>query len=567
MDNTMREHLVREYFLKYKWNILLLSLVLLVGVGLDVYTAFLIQGMTEAASALDSERLRLLIGIGAVYLAVLFTDYYFEIVLSARFRNSCMTDLRARTFSRVMSMNQNEFAGSNTAHYLSVLNEDVTTAVSDYLDEILPLIFKFILMVSAVGVLIFYNPVLALIDIFISVAGILIPQLFGRKLEGAQRGYTEARERITAVSKDMFQGYYVVKSYGVERQVQGIFERANKDAGEKYKRRFHYQGLAYAGTESVSWLVFILHMVTCVILVLKGHLTLPVMIASTQILNHVVQPVSAISSSLALMKAAKAANRRVTELLETKEIPQKLTPVGHVLPLTVQNLSVSYDGESDALQDVSFTFEPGRKYVIVGSSGSGKSTLLKSILKYFPKYRGAVLYDSMEAKDVDKNSLNGQIAYLQQEVIIFNGTISENITMFQKEDKERLQEAIERSGLKEVVARFPEGTDGMLGENGGNLSGGERQRISIARALYKGASLFLVDEVTASLDNTTAQAVEHQLLSENGKTVISVSHRLDAALLKEYDQILVFREGRLAETGRFDELMEKKECFYALFRY
>ena len=147
--------------------------------------------------------------------------------------------------------------------------------------------------------------------------------------------------------------------------------------------------------------------------------------------------------------------------------------------------------------------------------------------------------------------------------LLFDDTIRRNITMFRDFPEERVDEAVRRSGLDGLIAQ--RGEDYRCGENGGGLSGGERQRVSIARCLLRGTPVLLLDEATASLDNQTAFAVTDAILHLDGLTRLVVTHRLEEALLEQYDEIVVLRSGAVCERGRFEELMERKGYFYSLY--
>ena len=178
-------------------------------------------------------------------------------------------------------------------------------------------------------------------------------------------------------------------------------------------------------------------------------------------------------------------------------------------------------------------------------------------------YDGSILLDGMELRTIAPESLYETVSLIQQNVFVFNASIRDNITMFRSFPSEELAQAVRRAQLESLLADRGEGY--LCGENGSGLSGGEKQRISIARSLLKHASVLLADEATAALDAQTAHQVTDDILSLTGVTRIVVTHTLEQAALRQYDGILVLKDGRIAETGSFDELMERKGYFYALY--
>ena len=215
------------------------------------------------------------------------------------------------------------------------------------------------------------------------------------------------------------------------------------------------------------------------------------------------------------------------------------------------------------LAGVNLRFEAGKSYAVVGASGSGKSTLLGLLTASHEAYTGSVLYDGVELRDIRSESLYEQIAMIEQQVFVFNASIRENITMFGSFPKERVERAMQLAGLSSWVE--DRGEEAGCGENGCMLSGGEKQRIAIARSLLMDTSVLLADEATAALDAQTARYVSEAILSLKGVTRIVVTHTLDEAVLRRFDGIVVLSSGGVAETGRFDELMEKRGLFHALY--
>ena len=281
-------------------------------------------------------------------------------------------------------------------------------------------------------------------------------------------------------------------------------------------------------------------------------------------MNFMIEPVAELPGLLAARKAARGLIDKLADALEQDEAQ----PDGvHITPLArelrFENVRFSYDGETEILRGVSARFEAGKAYAIVGASGSGKSTLLNLLTSPGTAYDGSILLDGTELRTIAPESLYETVSLIQQNVFVFNASIRDNITMFRSFPSEELAQAVRRAQLESLLADRGEGY--LCGENGSGLSGGEKQRISIARSLLKHASVLLADEATAALDAQTAHQVTDDILSLTGVTRIVVTHTLEQAALRQYDGILVLKDGRIAETGSFDELMERKGYFYALY--
>ena len=214
----------------------------------------------------------------------------------------------------------------------------------------------------------------------------------------------------------------------------------------------------------------------------------------------------------------------------------------------MEHVSFGYEEGKPVLKDVNLRMEAGKKYALVGASGSGKSTLLNLLMGAYDGYQGSITIDGKQLRTVDSDSLYDLISLIGQNVFLFDNTIRENITMFRHFPDEAVNSAVNRSGLAAVIAA--KGENYRCGENGNGLSGGERQRVSIARSLLRNTPVLMLDEATAALDNQTAFEVTDAILKLDGLTRIVVTHRLEEALLRQYDEIIVLRDGRIIEIGR-----------------
>jgi glucan exporter ATP-binding protein len=228
------------------------------------------------------------------------------------------------------------------------------------------------------------------------------------------------------------------------------------------------------------------------------------------------------------------------------------------------DVSFSYDGKRGAVVDLSFTALPGETIALVGSTGAGKSTALALLHRAFDPQSGVIKIDGMDVKTIKLAALRHNIGVVYQEALLFNRSIAENLRVGNPDATDaQLREAAERAQALELIDRHPEGLEGSVGERGRSLSGGERQRISIARALLKDPPILILDEATSALDATTERKVQAALDEVmKGRTTFVIAHRL--ATVRNATRILVFDQGRVIETGTFDELVAKGGRFAEL---
>lgn len=230
--------------------------------------------------------------------------------------------------------------------------------------------------------------------------------------------------------------------------------------------------------------------------------------------------------------------------------------------IEIKDAFMDYDSGQIGLRDFNLTLKKNTKTGIAGTSGSGKSTLAKIVLGLYGLKSGNFNIGKKDYYSIDHNEMLSNVTVVLQEAELFNLSLRDNITMMKEVDNNLLQKAIEIAQLNDVVNKLPEGLDAMIGEKGYMLSGGERQRLGIARAIYKNASIMILDEATSSLDPETEAKVMERLLGEYGKdkTFLIIAHRLGT--LKYTDNIAVMESGKVVEEGSYDELIGNKESVF-----
>ena len=209
--------------------------------------------------------------------------------------------------------------------------------------------------------------------------------------------------------------------------------------------------------------------------------------------------------------------------------------------------------------------QKGEKIAIVGMSGSGKSTLLNLLLRFYDVTSGHISIDNQDIQAISPESLYNLMTVVQQDVYIFDATLSANITLNKSFNEEDIRQAVQQSGLESYVLENESGLQALCGENGSNLSGGQKQRLSIARALIRKTPILLLDEATSSLDNQVTTEIENSILEIQDLTALVVTHKLNETILKKYNRILFMKNGVIVEDGSFNDLMNRRGEFYKLF--
>ena len=566
MHKTLEKQLRAQFYRGNRGVFALAVFAALAGGTLNLIVTWLMQQLIDAASgapgALPLAALAEITGGFVVLCAVLFLLKYAS---EPRFIARAMRQYKELAFQKLTEKSIASFRDESTAAYLSALTNDAASVEADYLAQQLTVITKTVTFFGALFMMLWYSPLLTAIAVGVTALPLAASLLTGGRLQAAEKQVSERNRDFTAALSDCLSGFAVVKTFKAEREIFQLFAESNRALEqEKFSRRRLKVLIGMIG--AVTGLVAQLGVFLAgTWLALSGSgLTAGTVILFVNLMNFMIGPVSELPALLAGRRAALGLIGKLADALEKDGSAggsRTLSRLEHGIEL--RDVSFGYEEGKDVLHHVSARFEAGRAYAIVGGSGSGKSTLLNLLLAENTGYRGSVLLDGTELRELSPEALYGLMSVIHQNVFVFNASIRDNVSMFREFPQEALDEAIRRAHLRELLdAR---GADYLCGENGKGLSGGEKQRVSIARSLLKKSSVLLVDEATAALDAQTAHQVSSDILDLTGMTRIVVTHSLEEALLSRYDGIFVLKNGTLAESGSFDELMQRKGYFYALF--
>lgn len=483
-----------------------------------------------------------------------------------RFLQRAMQQYRDYTFSRLTQKSLRSFSKEGTALYVSALTNDCTSIENNYLTATFTLIELLFCFLGALIMMLYYSPVMLVLAVALSFLPVAVSMTAGNRLTEQEKEISKKNERFVSIVNELLSGFPVIKSFRAETQASHLFSQRNEQAEEakKNKRRTEQLISLLANDAGIIAQMGIFLAGAWLAISNKG-VTAGVVIVFVQLMNYILNPISQVPLLWSNRKAAIALMEKLSDALSEnvrEEGREKLN--GFSEKIEVKDLTYGYEPESHVLKDLDVQFDAGKSYAIVGGSGSGKSTLLNLLMGSSSNYQGEICIDGVSIKNIESESLYQLMTSVQQNVFVFNDTIRNNVTMFHEFPDKEVTLALERSGLSEFIEK--RGEDFVCGENGANLSGGERQRISIARALLRKSPILLVDEATAALDAATARAVSFSILNLVGMTRIVVTHRLEEAILRRYDKILVMKNGTICEQGNFDTLMQQKGQFYSLFQ-
>jgi ABC transporter fused permease/ATP-binding protein len=511
--------------------------------------------------------------IGYIAFIILFAQAvvsFFRIRLFVEVSEKSVADIRRDTYFNLITLPMDFFSNRWVGELNSRLSADLSQIQTTMTTTLAEMIRQIITMIGGIAFLIIVSPKLTLLNLAILPVMIIAAVFFGSFIRKLSRETQDQLAESNTIVQETLQGISNVKAFVNEAFEAGRYKKSLTEVVRIAMRGANYRGVF------VSFIIFcIFGAVIGVIwygsvLVLNGEMTVGDLTTYILYSMFVAGSMGSFPDLYANVQKAVGASERVIELLEEKQEDISINPINSKDRkrisgnLSFENINFSYPSrlESPVLNDISFSVKAGEKLAIVGPSGTGKSTIASLILRFYNPQSGQVLFDGSPAENYSLTDIRSQIAIVPQDVLLFGGTIRENIAYGDlSASEEEVIEAAKRANAHDFVTGFPEGYETLVGERGVKLSGGQRQRIAIARALLKDPAILILDEATSSLDSESERLVQEALeeLLKN-RTSIIIAHRLST--IRQVDKIIVINEGQVIESGTHQELIQQEGGMY-----
>ncbi len=549
---------------KFYLGLLFLLLTSVTALAFPKFMGMLVDCVNKKDSGLANQ---IALGLGLV-LILQSVFSFFRLSLFVNFTENTLANVRLALYTNLVKLPMSFFSqkrvgelNSRISNDISQIQDTLTTTIAEFLRQFILIIGSFVMLASI-------NIKLTIMMISVVPLVGVAAVFFGRFIRKYSKKVQDQVAESQVVVEETMQGISIVKAfanewYEIERYTTKIREVV----------KVAIKGGQLRGYFASFIIVCLFGTIVAVVwygvqLSIAGEITVGELFTFILYSSYVGASSGGIAELYAQMQKAIGATERVFELLE--EIPEKINSTENQnFPkikgdVSFENVAFTYPSrkEIQVLKEVSFTALSGQKIAIVGPSGAGKSTIASLLLRFYDTTGGSITIDNQNMLEYDLEALRGNMSIVPQDVILFGGTIKENIAYGKPNaTDEEIMLAAKQANALQFIQGFPEQFETVVGERGIKLSGGQRQRIAIARALLKNPSILILDEATSSLDSESEKLVQEALeILMEGRTSIIIAHRLST--IRSADQILVLDQGQITEKGTHQELIAIENGIY-----
>ena len=515
-----------------------------------------------------------LVGLAMVRSLAQFLSNY----LLTRVINAVLLKLREQMFQTLLHARTVFFQKNSASNLINAVVFEVNNVLSIMGGMLISLVRDSLTVVGLMGYLIYLNWRLTLVVLIIFPVIALIMSKINKRLRALNREQQGLTSELAYIVEEAAAGYKIVKVHGAEQyEMRRFMEKAER------LRQFALKSAVAGGlNQPITQLVASMALSVVLVIALMQSATEGTTVGGfasfVTAMMLVISPLKHLADiNQPLQRGLTAAEMIFTLMDEPFEEEESRTPNMKALAKTkggirFENVGFSYQqevGRKDALTDINLSIRPGEIVAFVGPSGGGKSTLVNLLPRFFKPTSGHIFLDDMPLEEIVLSDIRKQIAFVSQDVILFNDTIAANVAYGavaeEGIDRGRVIEALEAANLSAMIKELPDGIDSMVGDNGNRLSGGQRQRLAIARAIYKNAPILILDEATSALDSESERQVQDALERlMAGRTTLVIAHRLST--IEHADRIVVLEHGKVIENGSHEDLIKQDGLYANLHR-
>ncbi|WP_194973639.1 ABC transporter ATP-binding protein [Aquiflexum lacus] len=558
-----------RFVLPYKVNFLL-GMTFLLFSSLTLLTFPFVAGKLIDTASGETWLVNDINGIAFILLGILLIQSifsFFRVWLFAKVSERSMRDIRISLYSQLVQLPMTFFDKRRTGELISRITADVSMLQDTFSVTLAELFRQIITLLAGVVFLMVTTPKLTLFMLATFPVLVIIAMVFGKFIRKLSKQAQDELAAANVIVEETLQSIMTVKSFAGEEYESNRYKKGLNRVVDVALKAAGFRGAfisfiifaLFGGIVAVMWYG--------ATLVASGEMTVGDLVSFVLYTTFIGGSIAGLGDIYGQIQKAIGSSERVLEILEEEpELStadfQKVRMSGDV---RFEHVRFNYPTrpELEVLKNINLHIPAGEKVALAGQSGAGKSTIIQLLLKFYPVEKGAILVDGINISNWNLKQLRSNIGIVPQEVLLFGGSIKENIA-YAKPDatEEEIIEAAKKANAWQFISRFPEGLETTVGERGIKLSGGQRQRVAIARAILKDPAILILDEATSSLD-AESEALVQEALDElmKNRTTIIIAHRL--ATIRKVNRIYVLKDGEIVEEGTHETLALQEDGFYA----
>ena len=545
---------------KYKWHLLGIVVLMIIEPTINSVLNFWLQRLFNAAVPGGEEMyvLRLLV-LGFLLWMLKRVVTHTMLLIRDRFISRVKAETKHQMFAKLLNLNTaNISQNASGGEHISMFTNDILLLEQRFLNQIMGLISG-VFSIAILGYsFVVLNPKLAWAIIGFGVLTVLVPICFSKALNSKNTVYTRKIATFTQRLKEYISSYPTIKNYSIEPEIMERFDSVNNDTEDaKFDADCTFT-LANSVGQLMAWFMQFIGVGLGIIMVLQGEILVGTVIAAQAFASDLALPIQNVIICVNSIRSVKNVVKKLESFTESYSAEESTDEaVHHDIPKScdIEFRSITLKlGEKTIIDDFSYKFEPGKKYLVVGINGAGKSSIFKTLKRWYSSCSGEIFVGGMPISQFSNDELSNIVSYLNEDVSLFSGSVKDNITLFRDYTPEELEKAIQGAHMELDINR-------QIADEGRNISSGEQRRVEIARSLLKEAPVIIFDEVVSTLDIETAYDIEKSALALPDKTVIFISHNFSGKLIRKYDNILVLSAGKVVASGTYDELIESSPYF------
>ncbi|MDW7772445.1 MAG: ABC transporter ATP-binding protein [Desulfobulbaceae bacterium] len=552
--------------------VLLSLLVTAATLGLPRLMQHAIDQYITAAGMAAAVRIEGLAGVAGIYgilVVVIFMAGFLQVVILEKIGQSIMDIIRQELFSHLLELDLAFFNNQPVGRLVTRLTNDIQNMHEMFTSVMVTLFNDLLKLAGILVVLFFMNARLALVMSLFVPLSFIITLIFSRLARENFRAIRSQLARLNSYLQESISGLTIIQLFNRQDDSREKYENLSLEYYRRTLGQIKLFGTFMPLTELMSSVAIAVIVWYGGGEIMRQQMTLGELVAFFSYMRLFFQPMRELSQKYSIVQSALASAERIFDLLDTgKEIASPAVPLhpertrGEIV---FDRVSFGYDAEEPVIRGISLEIEPGETVAVVGATGAGKTSLINLLIRFYDPQEGRILLDGVDLRDYRIQDLRQRIGIIMQDVVILPDTLLANIVMETGTDRSRVEEIIEKTGMRSFVAGLPEGLDTRIGEGSLDLSSGEKQLLCFARVLCRDPRVLILDEATASVDSQTENILEQAIAASfENRTSLVIAHRLST--IRRADRIVVMDSGMIREQGTHDELMALEGIYANLVR-